>query len=212
MATSQNGYRAGDASTLATYVIAGESVRLRKGDPGWLLAHFATWFDQFVEPLHQPVLDEWGYAYRPIRGQSSGLSNHASGTAIDLNAQQHPLGEVGTFTAKQAAAIRAQLKIYDGCIRWGGDYHGRRDEMHFEINADEATCTRVASRLRQNQEDDDMPTADEIWHTKIGEKAIGDGGVWAEVALARVYQQVDELDSKVDRLTALVESLISKEK
>jgi hypothetical protein len=58
------------------------------------------------------------------------LSNHASGTAIDLNATKHPLGKIGTFDAAKVPMIRALAKKYG--LTWGGDWT-RKDEMHFEI-------------------------------------------------------------------------------
>ena len=150
MPTSQNGWSANDYSLTQSYKIPGSdrAIRLRQGDAGYLLVHFAAWFHANVEKLDQGVLDEWGYAERPIRGSSTTLSNHASGTAEDLNATLHPLAKVGTFPGTKAAKIRAQLKLYEGAIRWGGDYHGRKDEMHFEINTSAAEVARIARKLR----------------------------------------------------------------
>lgn len=87
-----------------------------------------------MEKLEKGALDDWGYAYRAIRGQedAGNLSNHASATAVDLNARHHPLGKRGTFTDEQVAKIRALAAKYG--LRWGGDYKNRADEMHFEIN------------------------------------------------------------------------------
>lgn len=87
-----------------------------------------------VEKLEGKTLDDWGYAYRAIRGQedAGNLSNHASGTAVDLNASKHPLGKRATFTDEQEITIRALTAKYG--LRWGGDYKNRADEMHFEIN------------------------------------------------------------------------------
>jgi hypothetical protein len=59
------------------------------------------------------------------------LSNHSSGTAIDLNAKDHPLGKAGTFPLEKVAMIQALAKKYS--LKWGGDYRGRKDEMHFEV-------------------------------------------------------------------------------
>lgn len=149
-ATSQNGWPALSASSrrLHAWVFPdGTKIRDREGSGGFLLMHLALWFDGRIEDLKEPVLDDWGYAYRPIRGYVSGLSNHASGTAIDLNATDHPLEVDHTFTAKEQAAIRERLKLYGGTIRWGGDYSGRKDPMHFEINAPLARCEEVAKRL-----------------------------------------------------------------
>lgn len=150
MPISQNGWSANDYDLTQSYKIPGSTraVRLRKGDAGYLLVHFAAWFHANIEPLDQGVLDEWGYAERPIRGSATELSNHASGTAVDLNATLHPLAKIGTFPGTKASRIRSQLKLYQGVIRWGGDYHGRKDEMHFEINATESEVVRVAGFLR----------------------------------------------------------------
>jgi hypothetical protein len=109
------------------------------------------WFDGKLENLDEPVHDDWGYAYRPIRGYSSTLSNHSSGTAMDLNATDHPLGVDHTFSPAEVNAIHARLRLYKGTIRWGGDYSGRKDAMHFEINADIRECERVARGLMDSR-------------------------------------------------------------
>lgn len=150
MATSQNGYSANDINRTHTKLIPGTTreVRLRKGNTGWLLRHFAAWFDKNIESVDGGILNDWGYAERTIRGSSTTLSNHASGTAIDLNSNEHWLGQRGTFTPRQTRKIRRRLKHYDGVIRWGGDYSGRPDEMHFEIDAGPAACREVVRKLK----------------------------------------------------------------
>ena len=105
-------------------------IRLQK-DAGVILAAFAAEFHTQVEPIDDPEINDWGYAYRDVRGSDSVLSNHASGTAIDLNATKHTLGARNTFTKQQAAIIRELCKKYG--IRWGEDYKGRIDPMHFEV-------------------------------------------------------------------------------
>lgn len=168
-AFSQNGYTANDESRTKVYTIAGTSrkIRLHSGAPGALLARFFAWFDKHIEPIDVGQLDDWGFAVRPIRGQeveydkdgnAINLSNHASGTAGDMNATKHGLGQRGTFTKAKAAAIRAELRRpeYGGCIRWGGDYVNRADEMHFEIVRSEAACAAALKKLT-TLEDDDMP-------------------------------------------------------
>jgi hypothetical protein len=111
--------------------------------------HFATWFHENIESLYSRQLDDWGYALRPIRGQTTGYSNHASGTAIDLNATSHPLGARNTFNERQERMLRERLAgHYGGTIRWGGSYSGRADEMHFEIDRPFATVVAAANRLR----------------------------------------------------------------
>lgn len=145
MAVSQNGYRANDRSLIASYKVPGGKISMRRGDVATVLSYVANRFHSEVEPLKWP--GNWGYAERKIRGGSS-LSNHASGTAIDLNAPAHYLGARGTFSAKQVRAIRRILNDCGGVIRWGGDYRGRKDEMHFEINAGTSAVARVAKAIR----------------------------------------------------------------
>ncbi|GAW50627.1 MULTISPECIES: M15 family metallopeptidase [unclassified Nocardioides] len=172
MATSQNGWPAlaADSTLLHTWVIQGKSgttrIRMRGGSAGFLLAHCALWFDGKVEDLVEHVLDDWGYAYRPVRGYETTLSNHSSGTAIDLNATDHPLGAAGTFTPAECAAIRQRLNLYKGTIRWGGDYQGRKDSMHFEIDAPLAVAEKVARGLL------DTPRGKRLLKANPGQRAV----------------------------------------
>lgn len=145
MAVSQNGWKANDRSLIASYKVPGGKLAVRKGDVATILVYVAKRFHSEVENLVWP--GNWGYAERPIRGGTS-LSNHASGTAIDLNAPRHYLGARGTFTKRQVRAIRKILNDCGGVIRWGGDYRGRKDEMHFEINAGSARVREVARAIR----------------------------------------------------------------
>jgi hypothetical protein len=96
------------------------------GDVATDLFYVAEQFNLHVENLDADWC--WGYAYRPIRGQTTGLSNHASGTAIDLNAPSHPLAKVGTLSSKEQAEIEKILDFCEGVVRWGGKYSGRKDE------------------------------------------------------------------------------------
>ena len=145
MAVSQNGWPAIGAGTdtrLAPFPwVTG---RVLSGPVFTVLEHVARRFNAEVEGI--TVSSSWGWAYRAIEG-SSDLSNHASGTAIDLNAPRHPLWASGTFTGAQVAAIRRILADVSPAVRWGGDYSGRKDEMHFEINTGAATVAAVAARL-----------------------------------------------------------------
>ena len=110
MSTSQNGYQVllannptGPLPRLRRWQIGGtgRAVTLRDGSAGFLLAHVAHWFHANIEAIDTGILDDWGWAVRPVRGQTTGYSNHASGTAIDVNATRHPRGvaTLRTFTA-----------------------------------------------------------------------------------------------------------------
>lgn len=149
---SQNGWNAGTPAAIGgldTSAVPGTSVKLpqgvRKGDVATVLLYVAQQFHRTVEPLHPGWC--WGYHYKHIEGSTT-LSNHASGTAIDLNAPNHPMGRANTFSASKRAAIRAILRYCDGVVRWGGDYTGRRDDMHFEIVKGAADVARLARKIR----------------------------------------------------------------
>ena len=154
MTRSQNGWQVldhdttGPAPRLRRWAIpgTGRHLILRDGSAGFVLVHLALWFHETIERLDLGVWDEWGWAPRPIRGSTT-VSNHASGTAMDLNATRHPLGvpTASTFTTAQARRIRHRLRwLYQRRIRWGGDYTRRPDAMHFELHE----CTlRQAERL-----------------------------------------------------------------
>lgn len=151
MSNSENGWSTVTSASVASYLIPGSTTKLpiRRGDVATVLAYVAEQFHKTVEPLHKGWC--WGFAPRKVRGSSTVISNHASATAIDLNAPDHPLGVSGTFTSKQVAAIRKILAFCDGVVRWGGDYSGRKDQMHFEINAGSAAVTRLAAKIRASR-------------------------------------------------------------
>src|SRR4051812_28143633 len=96
---SQNGYpvietnrTTGSLPRLRKWIIPGTDrhVFLRDGSVGFVLVHLALWFHNTIERLDRGVWDEWGWAVRPVRGQTTGYSNHAAGAAEDLNATLHP--------------------------------------------------------------------------------------------------------------------------
>lgn len=148
MAVSQNGWVANNRALIHSVTVPGTSVSLpvRIGSAGDLLIWAAARWHREVEPLHDGW--NWGYAERPIRGGTD-LSNHASGTAIDLNAPAHPLGTnpASNFSPAKIAAIRRIIADAGPALRWGGDYTGRKDGMHVEVVGNEAQCTAVLARV-----------------------------------------------------------------
>lgn len=84
------------------------------------------------------VADDWGYANRCVRGTGPGTgrpcvkSEHAWGTAIDVNATSNPMTSDRRVHTSLPPAV-SQLAGRWG-LRWGGDYTGaRKDPMHFEF-------------------------------------------------------------------------------
>lgn len=166
MSKSQNGWPVLNATQTVKWIIpvkegAPRHLILRPGIAGFVLVHFALWYHEVIEKINEGIWDDWGWAPRPIRG-SSVVSNHASGTAIDLNATEHPLGVVGTLrfwvTRKSKKFIaenrinKRLKKFYAGVIRGGYSYAKRKDDMHFEIvdsyGAGKAT-TNLARKLQK---------------------------------------------------------------
>lgn len=158
MAQSQNGWPALPARSnkLYTWKVPAKTgaftLTMRNGSAGFILAWWALWFAEKIEKVKGPILDDWAYAYRPVRAGTD-MSNHASGTAIDINALQHVLSRRGTFSSPEVKRMHAKLNglMLRGAIRWGGDYRGRADEMHFEIVQSIGFCERVAKRLMKTR-------------------------------------------------------------
>lgn len=176
---SQNGWNAGTTAAsigVQSFTVAGVSFPVKSGDVTTVLQYVAQQFHSRIEPLHQGWC--WGYSYRPVRGATV-LSNHSSGTAIDINAPDHPLGVKGTFGSAKVRAIRAIVDECGGAVFWGGDFDNpsrgggpagsRVDEMHWEINCNATKLAAIAARLRQpaplpvpafpDTEEDDMSGA-----------------------------------------------------
>lgn len=149
METSYNGWPASKdqaAIGIKSYPVPGTTIKLRCAEKvAPLLVGFAAEFHTLIEPIDTGGLDDWGYCYRMVRGEATKLSNHSSGTAIDLNATQHALGKVGTFEAGKVPMIRALAKKYG--LTWGGDYKTRADEMHFEVNIGPAKVAELITKL-----------------------------------------------------------------
>lgn len=148
MATCQNGWPASpNKEAIVPFTVAGVSFPggVRGGDVETAMRYVAEQWHARVERLRAGWC--WGWAYRAVRGATD-LSNHAGGYALDFNAPDHPLGKVGTYSGAQVGQIHAVLGEVGGVIRWGGDYSGRKDEMHIEVVGSQAAVAAVAARLR----------------------------------------------------------------
>lgn len=115
------GVKAGDVSTVLGYVMRQLDARVEAIVDGW----------------------NWGYTYKANVNNPSQLSCHASATAIDWNAPDHPNGSSGTFTDDQVGTIYQILTEVQGAVSWLQGY----DEMHFEMTVDAGTLADVAASL-----------------------------------------------------------------
>lgn len=164
MPQSQNGWPVLDSTRLRVWLIPdtiarggalsyrnGDDIKLplARGRAGWLLVFVALWWHERVERLDtQAQHDEWGWAPRNIRG-SSVISNHASGTAVDLNATLHPLGVPAAKTMSPVQikrCLQLQRRLL-GTVRWGGTWD-RPDAMHWELNASRVRVVAMWAVLR----------------------------------------------------------------
>lgn len=97
-----------------------------------LLAVWQAWENAGLLDLVHTWDGCWNARYK--RGRSGGaenLSNHALGTAWDINAREYPLGH----PVDERAPIRELVPIAEAYgVAWGGNFGGgRTDGMHFEV-------------------------------------------------------------------------------
>lgn len=145
-----------DGVSIAPGVLAGDVHTIL----GWVAHQFNDTVMQLVDG------DCWGYAPREIRG-GSGWSNHASGTAIDLNGSTFKQG-TRRMTGKQIAACTVIVLQGIGVVSWGGNYGGSTlvDQQHFEIAnnmADSPRTARLAARIRNG----DMANAADVLNAQV---------------------------------------------
>jgi hypothetical protein len=181
---------------------------VKSGDVATVLGYVATQLHTRVEPCINGWC--WGYTYKANVNNPSQLSCHASGTAIDWNAPDHPNGSSGTFTQAQRGTIYAILDEVQGSVSWLEGY----DEMHFEICVDAGDLARVAAVLGDaappQPEGDwfDMATEDDLRRI-VGEEldarltAIA-GGVWA-APVGPGYPAGEVLNTVGDRVATLLD-------
>ena len=150
---SQNGWPASKDPAeigIKSYPIKGTNIKIRcAAAVAPLLTAFCAEFHQLIEPIDEGSLDDWGYNFRLVRGSEIILSNHGSGTAVDLNSKDHPLGKSGTFPAEKVPIIRELCTKYS--ILWGGDFRHRKDEMHFEILGGASKVEALIGSMKQGE-------------------------------------------------------------
>ena len=113
------------------------------GKPGPLVMQFhrlgaeqlkAMWLEWEKQGLLDRVLSfDGAFVPRFIRGSTSSLSNHAFGTAFDINAAQNPLKAEPALVGERGS-VRELVEIANRFgFYWGGHFKSRPDGMHFEI-------------------------------------------------------------------------------
>ena len=184
---SQNGWPVYDeTSHFVRTKVQGVGFWSANADVAYVLDHFTEQFHRRIESINLPAdgvagkLDDWSYAVRPVRGQTSGYSNHGSATARDINATRHPRGKHNTYSAAKRGELRKLVNEYEGVLRHGEFYTGTIDGMHVEIN-DNISAARVkqlANKLRARviagaAREDDVAFTDKHKLTKADVAAYG---------------------------------------
>lgn len=107
-----------------------DHVRFHRAAADQLRALWADWERQGLLPL---VLS-WGGSFVPrfVRGSRTTLSNHAFGSAFDINMKQNGLGTVPAMKGRPGSVHELVPTAHANGFYWGGHF-SRRDGMHFEI-------------------------------------------------------------------------------
>ena len=115
---------------------ANRNITLDK-DAGRPLIALVADYHKNVRAIDQGPTDEGGYADRDARSAPGKKSNHASGTAVDINWSEE--GAMGSNWGKKffsdvtnAAKVLILKKRYGAILQWGGDWKAK-DYMHWEI-------------------------------------------------------------------------------
>jgi hypothetical protein len=196
MASSYNGWPASpdkaEIGVVSSDVFPGGA---KAGDVTIVLGYVARQLDARVEPCIDGW--NWGYTYKANVNNPSQLSCHASGTAIDWNAPDHPNGSSGTFTQAQRGTIYQILDEVQGSVGWLEGY----DEMHFEIQVGAADLARVAALLGDAAPPDPIDWWDSMSDAEK-DQLLADVAA-TKATVDRIWTAVRGGDPNVDAFTAL---------
>lgn len=140
--TFPGGIKSGDVEVVFTYLVV-ELNKIEACIKGW----------------------NWGWSYRANVNNPSQLSCHASATAIDYNAPNHPNGTStgpnggGGWSSTEYSKVIKVLNYLEGVISWLTG----NDPMHFEIQGSTADVKRVADKIRSLEDDVALSDDDKSW-------------------------------------------------
>lgn len=107
------------------------NVRMHTKARDRMCALWAAWEKEGV--LDRVMTYDGGFNARFIRGSTSVLSNHAFGTAFDINYEWNQLGATPAFIGEVGCVRELVLLANKHGFYWGGHYNQRPDGMHFEV-------------------------------------------------------------------------------
>ena len=141
MTTTRNGFTVVKLGSphLVTITVGGRKFTVKR-EAATAFKRLLT-FVNAVEPFSEAGYDG-GYAYRAVRGNTQAWSEHAAGTAVDVNASQHPMQYRHQYEGWSALQVR-MLHWYlattatGRLFKWGAEFTTRHDPMHFEVRSPE---------------------------------------------------------------------------
>jgi peptidoglycan hydrolase-like protein with peptidoglycan-binding domain len=95
---------------------------------------FQAWFRELsAAGLRDRILTiDGAFCARMVRGSTTSVSNHAFGTALDINAEWNGLGHAPAPRGRYGSVIDLVDLARQHGIAWGGHW-SRPDGMHFEV-------------------------------------------------------------------------------
>jgi len=120
---------------IGNQVIQNGIINFHKAGEERLKALWAAW--EAAGLLDRILTFEGGYAARFIRGTQSRsprpLSNHAWGTAFDINAGTNGFGQEPALMGQKGCVRELVAIANQQGFFWGGHFKGKKDGMHFEL-------------------------------------------------------------------------------
>lgn len=172
------------ANTVAAQIWPGHIVRVRNDDCAVVFAALIRRLRGAGWPGPDATPDEWGYNKRlkrwaeaagqdPATAPLSSWSDHAWGTAVDLDTTANPMLPTRpanpqsrtTFPVTRVPAIAGGLGL-----QWGGSWSEPWDPQHFQVAVTPQALALIAAPIRRSMEVLDYSTG---WPKNIG----GYGGV-----------------------------------
>lgn len=110
----------------------------------------------------------WGFGCRPITGTTTVPSNHSWGLAVDINAPVNGFGS-SSHTIQEPMA-----KLWNRYgFRWGGNYTGTKDWMHFEFMGTPNDTHDMTNKAKK-----ELGTGDDDPLTKAEKKQLDDANTF----------------------------------
>lgn len=151
MLTTENGWAQCSRDMCDNPLVPGTRnvrIEIQSGDAATILTAWAAWWHRNVRSIEPPDghRNWWGWSAT----NDVWNSNHLSGTAVDLCADELPWKHF-TMTSDQIAIVQRGLALFEGHVFWGGNWSDPVDQMHSQMAGSTLNNSRThqfAGRLR----------------------------------------------------------------